>query len=218
MAEGAKQVGILGSGVVGQTLGDGFLRHGYRVMRGSRDPAKLAEWQRGAGAKAATGTFAETAAFGDLVVLAVKGTAALEAVRLCGTGLDGKVVLDVTNPIADAPPVHGVLQFFLGTSDSLMEQLQRLAPQARFVKAFSSVGHPHMVNPDFGGVKPSMFICGNDAQAKERAAEILAQFGWETEDMGAMEAARAIEPLCMLWCIPGLSQNRWNHAFKLLKR
>ncbi|MBI3993848.1 MAG: NAD(P)-binding domain-containing protein [Candidatus Lambdaproteobacteria bacterium] len=218
MARAARSVGVLGSGVVGQTLADGFLARGYRVMRGSRDPAKLADWRRAAGANAATGNFEETAAFGEVAVLAVKGTAALQAVRLCGAALDGKVVLDTTNPIADAPPVHGVLQFFVGTSDSLLEQLQKQAPKVRFVKAFSCVGHPLMVNPDFGGSTPTMFICGNDAAAKARTTEILTEFGWETEDMGAIEAARAIEPLCMLWCIPGLSQNRWSHAFKLLKR
>jgi 8-hydroxy-5-deazaflavin:NADPH oxidoreductase len=75
-----------------------------------------------------------------------------------------------------------------------------------------------MVNPDFGGIKPSMFICGNNGDAKEQVTEILTQFGWETEDMGKAEGARAIEPLCMLWCIPGMLRNQWTHAFKLLKK
>src|SRR5277367_979100 len=103
-----KKVGVLGSGQVGQVLADGFLKHGYEVMRGSREPSKLATWKASAGAKASTGTFAETAKFGDVVVLAVKGTAAEEVVGLCGDGLNGKVVLDTTNPIANAPPVNGV--------------------------------------------------------------------------------------------------------------
>jgi 8-hydroxy-5-deazaflavin:NADPH oxidoreductase len=75
-----------------------------------------------------------------------------------------------------------------------------------------------MVNPDFGGIKPTMFIAGNNENAKKHTKEFLDKFGWETEDMGSAEAARAIEPLCMLWCIPGLRENRWTHAFKLLKK
>jgi hypothetical protein len=211
-------IGVLGSGVVGKVLADGFLEHGYEVMRGSREPAKLADWQAQAGPRASTGTFADTARFGDLIVLAVKGTAAASAVAACGGALAGKTVIDTTNPIADAPPVNGVLRFFTGPNESLMEQLQRQAPDARFVKAFSCVGAGRMVNPQFAGGPPTMFICGNDAAAKGEVRSILDRFGWETEDMGAAEAARAIEPLCMLWCIPGFRENRWTHAFKLLTK
>lgn len=213
------KIGVLGSGVVGETLANGFLKHGHEVMRGSREPAKLADWQKGAGAHARIGTFAETAAYGDLVVLAVKGTAAESALEQCGTAnLDGKVVIDTTNPIAAAPPQNGVLKFFTTLDDSLMERLQKKFPAARLVKAFSCVGNVFMVDPDFGGQKPTMFICGNDDAAKQETTKILTSFGWETEDMGTVEAARAIEPLCMLWCIPGIRQNRWTHAFKLLKK
>jgi predicted dinucleotide-binding enzyme len=127
-------------------------------------------------------------------------------------------VIDTCNPIADAPPVNGVLQYFTSQNDSLMERLQKRFPTARLVKAFSSVGNAHFVNPDFGGTKPSMFICGNDSGAKEQTKAILDKFGWETEDMGQVQSARAIEPLCILWCIPGFLQNRWSHAFKLLKK
>ena len=212
-----KKVGVLGSGTVGQVLADGFLKHGYEVMRGSRDPSKLASWKSGAGARASVGTFAETASFGEMVVLAVKGSVAEEAIKLAGSGISGKTVIDATNPIADAAPTNGVLAYFTGPNDSLMERLQKAAPSAHFVKAFSSVGNARMVNPDFKGQKPSMFICGNDAGAKAETRAVLEQFGWETEDMGKVEAARAIEPLCMLWCIPGMLNNQWTHAFKLLK-
>jgi 8-hydroxy-5-deazaflavin:NADPH oxidoreductase len=212
------KVGVIGSGIVGQVLSDGFLKHGHEVMRGSRDPAKLAPWKAGAGAKAKLGTFAETARFGELVVLAVKGAAAVEAVDACEGGLAGKPVVDTTNPLAEAPPVNGVLQIFTGPNESLMERLQAQAPAARFVKAFSCVGNALMVDPELPGGKPTMFICGNDEEAKRVVAEVLDAFGWETEDMGAAEAARAIEPLCILWCIPGFLRNSWTHAFKLLKR
>jgi predicted dinucleotide-binding enzyme len=214
----ATRVGVIGSGVVSQVLADGLLKHGYEVMRGSRDAAKLADWKNKAGAKASIGSFAETARFGEIVLLAVKGTAAESAVRLAGAdALAGKTVIDATNPITDEPPVHGVVRFFTSYDESLMERLQRLSPKARFVKAFSSVGNGQMVNPDYGGTKPTMFICGNDASSKKDVEEVLSRFGWETEDMGGAEAARAIEPLCMLWCIPGFLRNQWTHAFKLLK-
>lgn len=215
----SNKVGVIGSGTVGQVLADGFLKHGYTVMRGTREPPKLEGWRQAAGAGASVGDFAGAARFGDLVVLAVKGFAAEAAVKLCGPDLlSGKTVIDATNPIAEAPPVKGVLPFFTSLDDSLMERLQRAAPQARFVKAFSCVGSAHMVNPDFGGAKPTMFICGNDAAAKATVQEILEKFGWEYEDLGSVEAARAIEPLSMLWCIPGLLHNQWSHAFKLLRR
>jgi predicted dinucleotide-binding enzyme len=213
-----KNIAVLGSGVVGQTLANGYLKHGYTVMRGSREPKKLEDWRASAGPNASIGTFADAARFGEHVVLAVKGDAAESAVTLCGSALMGKVVLDATNPIASAPPVNGVLSFFTSFDESLMERLQKKAPAARFVKAFSCVGNAFMVDPDFGGVKPTMFICGNDAEAKAEVKATLDQFGWETEDMGTAEAARAIEPLCMLWCIPGLRGGGWSHAFKLLRK
>jgi predicted dinucleotide-binding enzyme len=212
------KVGVLGSGAVGQVLADGFLKHGHEVMRGSRDPAKLAGWKAGAGPKARTGTFAEAAGFGECVVLAVKGTAAGAAVEACGAALDGKPVIDATNPIAEGPPDRGVVRFFTGPNESLMESLQAKAPKARFVKAFSCVGSALMVNPQLSGGRPTMFMCGDDAGAKAQVAGVLDQFGWEVEDCGGAVAARAIEPLCLLWCIPGFLRNDWVHAFKVLRR
>jgi 8-hydroxy-5-deazaflavin:NADPH oxidoreductase len=213
-----KSIGILGSGAVGQALAEGLMKHGYGVMRGSREPEKLAAWLKGAGPRASTGTFADAARFGDAVVLAVKGTAAESALDLCEGALAKKLVMDTTNPIANAPPEGGVVRYFTGPNESLLERLQAKAPAAHFVKAFSCVGNAFMVDPDFGGIKPTMFICGNDASAKAQTAALLAEIGWEAEDMGGAVAARAIEPLCMLWCIPGLQHNRWTHAFKLLKK
>ncbi len=210
------RVGVLGSGDVAKTLGSGFLKHGHEVMMGTRAPAKLADWVKN-NPKGRAGSFADAAEFADIVVLAVKGTAAADALRAAGdSNLAGKTVIDATNPIADAPPESGVLKFFTTLDQSLMERLQREFSSARFVKAFNSVGHAGMVDPQFKGGKPTMFICGNDESAKAAAGKILEQFGWDTADMGRAEAARAIEPLCMLWCIPGFLHNDWNHAFKLL--
>jgi len=213
-----KKIGVVGSGLVGKTLAEGFLGFGHEVMRGSRDGKKLDDWKASASPKASTGTFAETARFGDVVVLAVKGGAAESAVALCADALDGKLVLDTTNPIAEAPPENGVLRFFTAQNESLMERLQAKTPKARFVKCFSCVGSAFMVKPDFGGQKPTMFICGNDPKARAETTEILTTFGWETEDLGSARSAGAIESLCMLWCIPGLQSNKWNHAYKVLKK
>lgn len=210
------KIGVLGSGNVATVLASGFLKHGHAVMLGSRTPEKLADWQK-ENPQGKTGSFAQAAAFGEVVVLSVKGTAAVEALRLAGAeNLKGKPVIDTCNPIADTPPVDGVLQYFTKPNESLLEQLQREFPEARLVKAFSSVGAPLMVNPKFAAGRPSMFICGNDAGAKKTVGGIVDQFGWEIEDMGSAVAARAIEPLCMLWCIPGFAHNEWAHAFKLL--
>lgn len=214
----AEKVGVIGSGEVGAALAKGFLKHGYAVMRGSREPGKLADWKSKAGDKASVGTMSDTARFADLLVLAVKGSGAEGALNQCGiANLAGKTILDTTNPIADAPPDNGVLRYFTNMNESLMERLQRAAPGAHFVKAFSCVGSLLMVNPDLGGQKPTMFICGNNAEAKAKAESILRQFGWESADMGGVEAARAIEPLAILWCIPGFLRNDWRHAYKDLK-
>ena len=162
---------------------------------------------------------AEAAAFGGLIILAVKGDAAAEALGLAGAAnLAGKTVIDACNPIADAPPANGVLQFFTGQNESLMEALQAEFPAANFVKAFNSVGAARMVDPKFEDGRPTMFICGDDAAAKQTVTALLDEFGWEAADMGAAEAARAIEPLCKLWCIPGFTRNHWTHAFKLLMK
>jgi predicted dinucleotide-binding enzyme len=212
------RVGVLGSGVVAQVLAAGFLKHGHDVVIGSRDPEKLADWNA-KNPGAARGTFAEAAAFGEAVVLAVKGSAASEALAMAGAAnLAGKPVLDACNPIADAPPVNGVLQFFTGPNESLMERLQSEFQDAHFVKFFNSVGNMQMIDPAFADGKPTMFICGNNEAAKKTAAAIADEFGWETADMGGVEAARAIEPLCILWCIPGFVRNEWTHAFKLLRK
>ena len=212
------KVGVIGSGVVAQTLGAGFLMHGHTVTMGTRDPAKLKDWaakHKGAAVK----SMSEAAAFGDIVALAVAGGAALEALKQAGANaLSGKPVIDACNPIGGGPPVNGVLSYFTTLTDSLMERLQKAYPSAHFVKAFNSVGNGQMVNPRFSGGRPTMFICGDDAGAKRTVAQILDQFGWETEDMGAVEAARAVEPLCKLWCIPGIGKGDWSaHAFKLLR-
>jgi len=213
------RIGVIGSGQVGQTLSQGFAKHGHETRVASRSPAKLADFSSRSGIQA--GTPEAVAAWAEAVVLAVKGDAADAAVREAGAAnLEGKLVIDTTNPIAHEPPEDGVLRFFTSPNESLMERLQTAWPAVNFVKAFNSIGAALMVDPAFpGGAKPTMFYCGNDAGAKAIAKGILEDFGWETADMGTAKAARAIEPLCQLWCIPGFRENAWaNHAFALLKR
>jgi predicted dinucleotide-binding enzyme len=211
------KIGIIGSGGVAQALGSGFLKHGHEVMLGSRDPKKLDEWVS-QNAKGKKGTFTEAAKFGELIVVAAKGNQAAAALKAAGAeNLNGKTVIDTSNPIADAPPTNGVLAYFTSYNESLMEKLQKEFSDAKFVKAFNSVGAAYMVDPEFKE-RPTMFICGNDDGAKRAVGGILEQFGWETADMGKVEAARAIEPLCMLWCLPGIAKNDWSpRAFKLLR-
>lgn len=211
-----KKIGVIGSGMVAKALGNGFLKHNYDVMLSSHDVSKLSEWKDKSGDKAHVGTFEEAARFGDIVVLAVKGTAAANAIEEAGPqNLLRKTVIDTTNPIADAPPENGVIKFFTSLEESLMERLQTQFPEVHFVKAFNSVGNAFMVNPSFSE-KPTMFICGNNDASKNDVNKILEQFGWDIADMGKATSARAIEPLCILWCIPGFLQNKWAHAFRLL--
>ncbi|MDB5276005.1 MAG: DNA-binding protein [Ferruginibacter sp.] len=214
------KAGIIGSGIVGRVLASALLKEGNEVILGTRNPAKeeVVKW-KSENTGGNVGTFEEAAAFGELIILATKGAIAADAVRLAGpANFTGKTVIDTTNPIAEAPPVNGVLQYFTSPNQSLMESLQELLPEAHLVKAFNSVGANKMYKPDYKEIVPTMFICGNNEAAKKMVTSILTTFGWETEDLGKIEAARAIEPLAMLWCIPGMLNKQWTHAFKLLKQ
>ena len=215
------KIGILGSGDVGRVLGAAFIAEGHEVMLGTRDVQKEAvvKWLS-QNTSARAGSFKETAKYGELIVLATSGDITAAVIESAGIeNFNGKVVIDTTNPIDHTrPPVNGVLPYFTTNEESLLEQLQKIVPGAMLVKAFNSVGNSFMYKPDFGGQKPTMFICGNDQDAKKTVTGILDAFGWETEDMGTAVSARAIEPLCVLWCIPGFLGNGWSHAFKLLKK
>ncbi|HEU5001507.1 MAG TPA: NAD(P)-binding domain-containing protein [Actinomycetota bacterium] len=214
------QIGVLGSGVVGQTLGTGFAARGHQVMMGTRDPAgeKVTAWRESAGAGASVGTFADTAAFAELAVLATSWTGTEQALQLAGAErLAGKVLIDVTNPLDfshGAPP-----GLALGHTDSGGEQVQRWLPGARVVKALNIIGAPYMVDPSFAEGAPDMFICGNDDPAKAEVTGILEAFGWRDHitDIGGIEGARLLEPLCILWVVYGMRTGGWNHAFKLVK-
>lgn len=203
---------------MGQVLASGFLKHGHAVMLGTRDPQKpeVQKWL-GANPGGQAGTFADAARFADLAVLATLGRVVESVLELAGPeNLLGKTVIDTTNPIAETPPVEGVLAYTTGPNESLGEQVQAKIPGSHVVKAFNSVGNALMINPHFEQGTPTMFLCGNDAGAKAQVAEVIRQFGWEPYDCGGIIAARALEPLCMLWCLPGFLRGQWTHAFKLL--
>jgi predicted dinucleotide-binding enzyme len=185
-----KKIGVLGSGVVGRTLADGFVKNGYEVMLGTGNPNKLSDWQSGANGK--VGSFEKAANFGDLIVFAVKGTAALKIAELVKVGISEKTVLDVTNPVSDEKSKDGTRTFFTGKDESLMEKLQELVPEAHFVKAFNYFDSKSMVNSAKSKAQ-IMNICGNEDSAKVEAKEVLSQFGFKTKDMGKADAAREIE-------------------------
>ena len=212
------RIGVLGTGDVGRVLGAGFAALGHEVKIGSRSPQqeKVREWLKKAGPKASAGTFAEAAAFGDIVVLATLWTGTENVVKLAGQkNLAGKVVIDTTNPLDFSA---GTPRLSVGHTDSAGETVQRWLPQAKVVKAFNHVGNAHMVNPQFPGGPPTMFICGNDGGAKKTVAGLLEAFGWPAVDIGGIEGSRYLEPLAMLWIIYGVGTNSWNHAFRLLQK
>ena len=210
------KVGVIGSGEVGKALARGFLMLGHEVKIGSRDPEKLADFVGSAGERASSGTFEEVAKFGDLVVLATLGGAAESAINMAGkSNFDGKVVIDATNPLDFST---GAPRLSVGFNDSLGEQVQRLLPKARVVKAFNTVGNAHFVKPDFPNGPPTMFIAGNDEESKRLVSQICEHFGWDVSDLGGIDSSRYLEPMCMAWVAHGVHSKSWNHAFKLLKK
>lgn len=207
-------VGILGSGDVGKALARGFIALGHEVKMGARSPEKVDSFVAEAGSHASSGTLEDAAAFGDLIVLATLGVGTLEAIELAGkTHFRGKVVIDACNPLDHS---QGVPRLTVGHTDSLGEQIQRAIPDARVVKAFNTVGNPHMFKPDFPGGPPDMFLCGNDEEAKRLVAQVCQAFGWGVIDIGGIEGSRYLEPMCMAWVAYGIESGKWNHAFKML--
>jgi len=210
------RVGVLGSGDVGKVLAGGFIKLGHDVKIGSRDPEKLREWAENAGEHASTGTFEETAKFGDVLVLATLGAGAESALKMAGPdNFAGKVVIDATNPLDFST---GAPRLYVGFDDSLGEQVQRWIPKARVVKAFNTVGNAHMINPDFPSGPPDMFLCGNDDDAKKIVTQVCKHWGWGVIDLGGIESSRYLEPMCMTWVLYGVKSGSWNHAFKMLRK
>jgi len=212
-------VGILGTGVVGQALGKGFITLGHAVKIGGRNShnEKALAWARQMGPLASAGSFGDAASFGEILVLATLGVANEHAISMAGPErFRGKILIDATNPLdfsGGVPP-----KLALSGNDSGGEQVQRLLPDAAVVKAFNTVGNAIMFRPDLPGGPPDMFICGNDDQAKLKVTAILKDFGWDVVDAGGIESSRYLEAMCMVWVLSGISLNNWNLAFKLLRK
>lgn len=213
------RIGILGTGDVGRALGRGLVSVGHEVKLGSRSAAndKAIGWAKELGPGASTGTFADAASFGELIVLATLGVANESALRSADRdSFRGKVVIDTTNPLdfsTGIPPKLAV-----SGNDSAGERVQRLLPDAHVVKAFNTVGNAFMFRPDFPGGPPDMFIAGNSDDAKQNVSRILKDFGWGVVDVGDIESSRYLEAMCMVWVLAGIRSNNWNQAFKLLRK
>jgi 8-hydroxy-5-deazaflavin:NADPH oxidoreductase len=213
------KVGILGTGDVGRALGSAMIALGHDVKMGSREATnpKTQEWIGKNGSHATGGTFEDATRFGELIFLCTLWTGTENALRMGGIdNFSGKIVIDTTNPLIFEP--NQPPRLALGMNDSGGEQVQRWLPKAKVVKAFNIVGNAHMFKPSFPGGPPTMFFCGNDRDAKKKVDDLLKQFGWETIDIGGIEGARLLEPLCILWVGYGIATNTWNHAFKLLRK
>lgn len=213
------KVGVLGTGDVGKVLGSAMIHLGHEVKMGSREAsnAKSAEWKEKNGERASTGTFADAAKFGEIIFLCTLWSGTENVLQMAGPeNLSGKVVIDATNPLVFEP--NQPPRLALGHTDSGGEQVQRWIPKAKVVKAFNIVGNAHMFHPSFEGGPPTMFICGNDPDAKKQLTDLLTQFGWETIDIGGIDGSRLLEPMCILWVNYGFQTGTWNHAFKLLRK
>ena len=213
-----KKIGILGSGVVGRALAEGFLKFGYEVKVGTRDESKLSDWLGMAGENSSVGSFSDAAEFGEMIIICCKGDAAEDVINLAGKeNFSGKVVIDVTNPLRSEKEGEAP-KLFVSYPDSLGAQIQEIIPDARVVKAFNIVTSAYMCNPKLKEGTPDMFIAGNNSEAKEEVSKILKNFGWNVNDLGGIENSSLLEALAMIWIIYGFRNNHWTHAFKLLKK
>jgi len=213
------RIGVLGTGDVGKSLGRAFVTLGHEVKMGSRNASneKALAWAKEAGPKASAGTFADAAAFGEVIALATLGVANESAIRSAGVErFRGKLVIDATNPLAfsGGPPP----KLAITGNDSAGERVQRLLPDARVVKAFNTVGNAFFFRPQFPGGPPDMFIAGNDDAAKRQVGDILRDFGWGVVDVGGIESSRYLEAMCMVWVLSAIRGGSWNQAFKMLRQ
>ena len=213
------RIAILGTGDVGQSLGTAFHTLGHQVRMGSRtaENEKAVAWASKCGDRAGCGTYAEVAAWAELVVLATLGTAIPEVIAAAQpSNLAGKILIDTTNPLDHSHGFPPRLASMPGGSAG--ETVQQLAPLVSVVKAFNTVGNRHMFRPDFPGGPPDMFICGDDEGAKGTVTTILEEFGWGTVDIGGIAGSGYLEAMCLVWVLYGARTNTWDHAFKLLRK
>lgn len=211
------KIGVIGSGDVGKRLAGAFAKLGHPVTMGTREPQRedVQAWVKETGHGVKAGTNQEAARFGEIVVLATDWSGTENALRLAGpSNLQGKVLLDVTNPLTyrdGAPPLLAV-----SGEDSAGERVQRWAPGAKAVKSLNVVNNAQMVDPGaFGG--PTMFLCGEDEDAKKAVEGLLRELGWtDVIDLGGIDASRMMEALALVWIVHGFRTGKWTHALKML--
>jgi predicted dinucleotide-binding enzyme len=212
------KVGILGSGMVAQQLGNGFLRIGDEVKLGTRDSSKLTDWLKQAGNKASVGSFEDAAKFGEILVLATFWAGTENVIKMAGkNNFSGKTVIDVTNPLdfsQGTPP-----RFDAGVGNSGGERIQKWLADAKVVKAFNIVNAYIMISPKREEGMPDLFIAGNDNKAKAMVSNIAAKWGWTgVHDLGEISNAFLLEAFAQLWIAYAFKNNSWMHSFKLLKK
>ncbi len=212
------KIGIIGSGTVGQQLGLGFIRLGHEVKIGTRSVDKLKDWINQAGEKASTGSPAEASKFGELLVLATSWEGTEGAIKIAGKeNFSGKILIDVTNPLdfSQGPPP----KIAVSPGNSGGEQIQKMLPKTKVVKAFNIISAYIMIKPGREEGDPDLFIAGNDSEAKQKVTSLAEELGWKSViDMGDLSQSYWLETLAMMWIYYGFKNNSWSHAFKLLKK
>lgn len=205
-------IGVLGTGVVGQTIGSKLVQLGHTVMMGSRDEAnsKAVTWAKQEGSKALFGNFAGAAAFGEIIFNCTLGTASLEALKQAGAeNMKGKILIDTANPI----DYEGDWSLTVCNTDSLGEQIQRAFPDTHVVKSLNIVNYTVIVDPEKLLERTDIFVNGNSADAKAAVSSILRSFGWKSIiDLGDITSSRAVEMYMVLWRVlrVATSSTRFN--------
>lgn len=209
-----KKIAVLGSGNVGRALARGLAAAGHQVTVGTREPGRpeLVEWASGSTGGVALAGSLEAATGAEIVLVATAWDGTESALAAVAPALEGKVLVDVTNPLRFTTR----LELALGFTDSGGEQVQRWAPGARVVKAFNTVGFELMDHPDLPDGPPTLFVAGDDAGAKADVAGLAADLGWAVHDCGDLVAARLTEPLALLWIEHAIRSGSRRHAFRLL--
>ena len=213
------KIGILGSGNVGKSLASGFLKLGYEVKIGTRNPEKLKEWSQKEGKGLSVGSFSEAAGFGEMAVIATMWGGTENAIKMANkNNFSNKIVIDTTNPLktekeGEAPTLA------VAYPQSAGILVQKWLPDAKVVKAFNTVGSHYMTNPKLQEGTPDLFIAGNNLEAKNKVKEIASALGWkDIHDLGNIEQSHLLEAIAMAWIKHGFNNKDWNHAWKMLKK
>ncbi|HRJ31596.1 MAG TPA: NAD(P)-binding domain-containing protein [Cyclobacteriaceae bacterium] len=208
------KIAILGTGMVGDTIGSRLIELGHQVMMGSRSESneKASAFVAKHKAGASAGTFAQAGVFGEIIFNCTKGEASIEAIKLAGESINGKIIIDVANPLDFSKGQPASLLPTLSNTNSLGEEIQKTFPKAKVVKTLNTMWCGLMVNPNMiGGGDHTNFICGNDVDAKTKVKALLQEFGWKEQnilDLGDITNARGTEAVLPIWLrVWGATQN-----------